>query len=157
MRNVPGSDAQPAASSWRERCTARASRHDRIVARSAAMALEISTRQSGDVTVVDLQGRATIGPNTDSMNRQLRKLTSSGKRKLLLNLAGLTMMDSSGIATIAGTYVSLVREGGMLKLLHPTGRVKEVLLVMRLLNTIPTFEDEAEALASFRPASHSAR
>jgi anti-sigma B factor antagonist len=120
------------------------------------MALEISTRQSGDVTILDLQGRATIGPNTDELNRQLRKLTSTGKRKLLLNLAGLTMMDSSGIATIAGTYVSLVREGGMLKLLRPVGRVREVLAVMRLLNCFPTFEDEAEALASFRPASQSA-
>jgi anti-sigma B factor antagonist len=121
------------------------------------MALEISTRQSGDVTILDLQGRATIGPNTDELNRRLRKITANGVRKLLLNLAGLTMMDSSGIATIAGTYVSLVREGGMLKLLHPTGRVREVLLVMRLLSSIPTFEDEAEALASFRQASQSAR
>ena len=106
---------------------------------------------------MDLEGRASIGPNTDRLDRELRKLAAAGVRKILVNLAGLTMMDSSGIATIAGTYVSLVREGGMLKLLHPTGRVKEVLLVMRLLNTIPTFEDEAEALASFRPASHSAR
>jgi len=121
------------------------------------MALEISTRESDGVTIVDLQGRATIGPNTDSMNLQLRKLTAGGRRKLLLNLAGLTAMDSSGIATIAGTYVSLVREGGSLKLLRPTGRVREVLVVMPLLNSIPTFEDETEAVASFRQASHSAR
>jgi len=127
------------------------------MARSVAMALEISTRQSNGVTIVDLQGRATIGPNTDSLNRQLRKLIASGVRKLLLNLASLTAMDSTGIAVIAGTYVSLVREGGSLKLLRPTGRVREVLVVMRLLNTIPTFEDESEALASFRPASQSAR
>jgi anti-sigma B factor antagonist len=127
-----------------------------MAAPTVAMALEISTRQSGDVTIVDLQGRATIGPNTDSMNFQLRKLTTGGRHKLLLNLAGLTAMDSSGIAVIAGTYVSLVRDGGSLKLLRPTGRVREVLVVMRLLNTIPAFEDEAEAVASFRPASRSA-
>jgi anti-anti-sigma factor len=121
------------------------------------MALEISIRQSGDVTIVDLQGRATIGANTDLLNRQLRKLAVGGALKLLVNLAGLTMMDSSGIATIAGTYVSLIRQGGRLKLLRPSGRVREVLTVMRLLDSIPTFEDEVEALASFRPASQSAR
>lgn len=120
------------------------------------MPLEISTRLADDVTIVDLQGRATIGPNTDLLNRHLRKLTTDGARKLLLNLAGLTMMDSSGIATIAGTYVSLVRQGGSLKLLRPSPRVREVLVVMRILNSIPTFEDEAEALVSFRPVSQSA-
>ncbi len=120
------------------------------------MPLEISIRQAGDVTVVDLQGRATIGANTDILNRELRKLVASGVQKVLVNLAGLTMMDSSGIATIAGSYVTLVRQGGSLKLLRPSNRVREVLVVMRLLNCIPTFEDEGEALASFQVASQSA-
>jgi len=119
------------------------------------MPLEISIRQSGDVTIVDLRGRATIGPNTDLLNRQFRKLTAV-VRNVLVNLAGLTMMDSSGIATIAGAYVTLKREGGSLKLLHPSDRVREVLVVMRILNSIPTFESEAEALASFHPATRSA-
>jgi anti-sigma B factor antagonist len=120
------------------------------------MPLEISIRESEDVTIVDLQGRATIGANTDLLDFQLRKLTASGVRKVLVNLAGLTMMDSSGIASIAGTYVGLTREGGSLKLLRPSDRVREVLAVMRILNSIPTFENEAEALASFRQASRSA-
>ena len=118
------------------------------------MPLEISIRESEDVTIVDLQGRATIGANTDLLDRQLRKLTAGGVRKVLVNLAGLTMMDSSGIASIAGTYVGLTREG--VKLLRPSDRVREVLAVMRILNSIPTFENEAEALASFRQASRSA-
>jgi anti-sigma B factor antagonist len=121
-----------------------------------AMPLEISIRQSDDVAIVDLQGRASIGPNTDRLDRELRKLAADGARKILVNLAGLTMMDSSGIATIAGTYVSLIRQGGSLKLLHPSDRVREVLVVMRILNSIPTFEDEAEALASFSTATSSA-
>jgi anti-sigma B factor antagonist len=121
------------------------------------MPLEISIRQADDVTVLDLQGRATIGVNTDLLDRRLRELIAGGVRKLLVNLAGLTMMDSSGIAAIAGSYVSLVREGGSLKLLRPSDRVREVLHVMRLLNCIPTFEDDGEALASFRVASQSAR
>jgi anti-sigma B factor antagonist len=120
------------------------------------MLLEISIRQSDDVTILDLQGRATIGPNTDLLNRQLRKFIAAGVRKVLVNLSSLTMMDSSGIATIAGAYVSLTREGGSLKLLHPSDRVREVLAVMRILNSIPTFENEPDALAAFRSATHSA-
>ena len=121
-----------------------------------AMPLEISIRESDGVTIVDLEGRASIGPNTDRLNHELRRLAADGVRKILVNLAGLTMMDSSGIATIAGTYVSLTREGGSLKLLRPSDRVREVLVVMRILNSIPTFEDEAEALASFSTATRSA-
>jgi anti-sigma B factor antagonist len=120
------------------------------------MPLEISIRQSDDVAIVDLQGRASIGPNTDRLDRELRKLAADGVRKILVNLAGLTMMDSSGIASIAGSFVSLTRQGGSLKLLSPSDRVREVLVVMRILNSIPTFEDEAEALASFNSATHSA-
>jgi hypothetical protein len=72
---------------------------------------QISIRESGDVTILDLRGRATIG--ADSAN---------GVRKLLLNLAGVTQLDSSGICAIIGTYVSLSRQGGSLKLLCPWGR-----------------------------------
>jgi anti-sigma B factor antagonist len=120
------------------------------------MPLEISIRESEGVTIVDLKGRASIGPNTDRLDHDLRKLAADGVRKILVNLAGLTMVDSSGIATIAGTYVSLAREGGSLKLMRPSDRVREVLTVMRILNSIPTFEDEAAALASFRPTTRSA-
>ena len=120
------------------------------------MPLEISIRESEGVTIVDLNGRASIGPNTDRLDHDLRKLAAAGVRNILVNLAGLTMIDSSGIATIAGTYVSLVREGGSLKLMRPSDRVREVLTVMRILNSIPTFEDEAAALASFHPATRSA-
>jgi len=117
------------------------------------MPLEVSIRESEGVTIVDLEGRASIGPNTDRLDHELRKLAAAGVRKILVNLAGLTMIDSSGIATIAGTYVSLAREGGSLKLMRPSDRVREVLTVMRILNSIPTFEDEAAALASFRVAT----
>ncbi len=74
----------------------------------------------------------------------------------MLNLANLTQVDSSGVSIIIETYVSLKRQAGDLKLLCPRGRVLEVLDVFRLLDTIPSFEDETKALASFRPLSYSA-
>lgn len=121
------------------------------------MGLQISTRESGDVSILDLRGRATIdGGESELLSNQLQKLVANGVRKLLLNLADLTQVDSSGVSIIVGTYVSLKRQGGDLKLLSPSGRVLEVLTVFHLIDTIPSFQDEAEALASFRPQGYSA-
>ena len=121
------------------------------------MGLQISIRESADVTILDLQGRATIGADSDLLNSHLQKLIANGVRKLLLNLADVTQLDSSGISAIIGTHVSLSRQGGGLKLLRPSGRVRAVLQVIRLPDIVPTFEDETQALASFRPQRYSAR
>jgi len=118
--------------------------------------LQISVRESGDVTILDLRGRATIGVDSDLLISHLQRLVANGVRKLLLNLADVTQLDSSGISAIVGTSASLRRQGGSLKLLCPRGRVRAVLRVVRLLETIPTFEDETQALASFRPRGYSA-
>lgn len=121
------------------------------------MALQISIRTSGDVTILDLQGRATIGGDCDLLGGHLEKFVANGAQKLLLNMAGLTQLDSSGISAITRTYVSIRDQGGSVKLLRPRGRVRTVLRVIRLLDAIPTFEDEAQALASFRPQGYSAK
>jgi anti-anti-sigma factor len=110
--------------------------------------LQISIRESDGVTIVDLNGKATIGHDNDLLNSNLRKLVASGVRNLLLNLANLTQVDSSSIGTIASTFVSLRRQGGNLKLLRLGGRVRAALDATRLLDHIPTFEEETEALAS---------
>ena len=121
------------------------------------MDLQISIRESGDVTILDLRGRATIGADSDLLISHLQTLAANGVRKLLLNLADLTQLDSSGISAITATYVSLSRQGGSLKLLCPCGRVRAVLRVIRLLDIVPTFEDETQAMASFQPRGYSAR
>jgi anti-anti-sigma factor len=87
----------------------------------------------------------------------LQRLVANGVRNLLVNLSDMTELDSSGISAITGTYVSLGCQGGILKLLGPWGRVRAVLRVSRLLDIIPTFEDETQALASFQPRGYSAR
>ena len=121
------------------------------------MDLEISIRESGDVTILDLRGKATIGAESDLLSGHLQKLVGNGVQKLLVNLEDVTQLDSSGISAITGTHVSLSRQGGSLKLLFPSGRVQAVLRVIRLPDIIPTFEDETQALASFRPQSNFAR
>lgn len=114
------------------------------------LALEIKTRQSGDITIVDVIGRATIGPSTDYMSTTLHKILESGARKVLVNLAQAQQIDSSGISILVRSFVTLGREGGSLKLTSAAGRVREVLVVTRLLDAIPSFDDEAAALASFK-------
>jgi anti-anti-sigma factor len=121
------------------------------------LGLEISTQETTDVTIVHLLGRATIcGGESELLSNYLKKLLASGARKLLLNLRGLTQIDSSGVGIIVGTYVSVRRQGGDLKLLCPSDRVRKVLTVFHLLDTIESFEDEAQAVTSFRPSDYPA-
>ena len=116
------------------------------------MGLQISIRESGDVTILDLRGRSTIdGGESQLLSLQLQKLLATGVRKLLLNLGDLTQVDSSGISIIVKTYVSVRGQGGDLRLLRPGGRVLEVFRVLHLLEITPSFEDEIQALASFQP------
>ena len=122
------------------------------------MGLLISFRKFGDVTIVDLRGRSTFSNGErELLSSRLEGLVANGVRKVLLNLADLTQIDSSGVSIIVGTFVSLKREGGGLKLLCPRGRVLEVLTVFHLQTIIPSFEDEAHALASFQPLSYFAK
>jgi anti-anti-sigma factor len=117
--------------------------------------LQISIRERGDVSILDLRGRSTIDVGeSESLSKHLRELTVTGKRKLLLNLLNLSQIDSSGVSIIIELYVSLKRSGGELKLLAPRGRVFHVLRVFKLLDVIPNFEDEADAVESFQPRSH---
>jgi len=121
------------------------------------MGLQVSIRESAEVTILDLQGRVTIGADSDLLNVHLKKLVAQGVRKLLLNLEDVTQLDSLGISAVVGTYVSLSRQGGSLRLLCPSGRVQDVLRVIRVADFIPTFQDETQALASFRPQGNAAK
>ena len=91
------------------------------------------------------------------LSNHLQKLVSKGARKLLLNLADLTQVDSSGVSIIVETYVSLKHRGGDLKLLCPCGRVLEVFSVLHLIEIIPSFENESQAVISFGPETFFAK
>jgi anti-sigma B factor antagonist len=116
----------------------------------AFMGLQITKRVSGNVTILELQGRMIIGSGNDALATELRKLAEAGPSEVLVNLAGVAQIDSSGISTLVRSFVTLERQGGGLKILNPTGHVKEVLELTRLIHSIPAFTDEAKAIAAFR-------
>jgi anti-sigma B factor antagonist len=116
----------------------------------AIMGLQITTRKSGNVTILDLAGRIVIGVSNDSLSAELRKFAEAGRSEIVVNLGGVTQIDSSGISTLVRSFVTLERQGGGLKILNPTGNVKEVLELTRLIQAIPAFTDEGKAVAAFR-------
>jgi anti-anti-sigma factor len=132
---------------------------DRVVVSSrkkADMDLQISLRKSGKVTIVDLRGRIMSGPTGDSFKAELRRLAESTLSDVLINLAEVTQMDSSGIGALIQSYVMLTRGGASLKLLNPVGKVLEVLEVTHLNTALAVYADEASALASFRDTTRDA-
>jgi anti-anti-sigma factor len=115
------------------------------------VALRISIREAGEVTILDLLGRSTTNDGESELLRaQFEKLISEGARFFLLNLSDLTQIDSSGVSAIVKTCMRLRGQGGDLKFLRPRVHAREVFRVLHLLDVIPTFEDETEALESFR-------
>jgi anti-anti-sigma factor len=113
-------------------------------------AVQIAMRLVDDATVLDLEGRLILGPATELLSGRLQDLIAKGCRKLLVNMKTVTQVDTTGISTIVRAFVSMQREGGKLALFHMSDRVRMVLDMTRLLNVIPNYSDEAEALTHLR-------
>ena len=105
--------------------------------------------RKGKVVIVELSGRLTMGDGSDSVEEFLQKLVAQGDRAVLLDMAGVPLMDSRGIKAIVYGLTSLRKRGGQLKLLSLTPRVREVLDYTRLLTVFEVFEDEEAAVKSF--------
>ena len=112
--------------------------------------LNIRERQAGDVTILDLEGKITIGEGNVALRTAVRKLVSEGKKKVLLNLSGVSYMDSSGIGELVSSYTAISNSGGELKLLKLTQKIKDLLTITKLLTVFDVYEDEEEALASYK-------
>jgi len=109
--------------------------------------VQISSRRIEDVVILDLGGRLVLGPATEALSNALQETLAKGARKLLLNMKGVTQVDTTGISTIVRAFVSLQRSGGKLGLFHVSDRVRQILDLTRLLNVIPSSADEAEAIS----------
>src|ERR1043165_599334 len=112
--------------------------------------LDIRERQSGDVTVLDMDGKITIGEGSVTLRGAVRRLLEEGKKKILLNLAGVRYMDSSGIGELVSSYTAINKEGGQLKLLNLEKKLQDLLTITKLLTVFDAYDDEAEALTNFK-------
>ena len=113
------------------------------------MSVKLTTWQVGDVTVIDAVGRITLGEGASTFRDRVRELASGGHRKLLLNLAEVSYIDSSGIGELVSGFTTLANQGGTLKLLKLTKRVKDLLQITKLYTVFEVHEDEAGAVRSF--------
>jgi anti-sigma B factor antagonist len=113
------------------------------------VSVKLNTRQVGDVTVLDISGRITLGEGSSTLRDTLRELTAKGNKKILLNLSDVSYIDSSGIGELVSGFTSVSNQGGTLKLLGLTKRVKDLLQITKLYTVFDVHEDEAHAIRSF--------
>ena len=112
--------------------------------------LNIRERQAGDITVLDMDGRITIGEGSISLRSAVRRLLEEGKKNILLNLAGVGYIDSSGIGELVSSYTAIKNNQGQLKLLSLTEKLRDLLTITKLLTVFDAYDTEAEALESFK-------
>jgi anti-sigma B factor antagonist len=111
--------------------------------------MQIEERVVGDVTVLDLKGKMTLGEGDELLKDKINSLIQQGHRRLVLNLEGVPYIDSAGLGEIVRTYTTVSRQGGKLKLLNLTKRIQDLLAITKLLTVFETFEDEQSAVSSF--------
>jgi anti-sigma B factor antagonist len=111
--------------------------------------LEITRRKRDGATVLDVSGRVTAGAGANQLREMVRELSESGERKVLLNLAEVEFLDSTGLGALAAASEMLRTRGGQLRVVNATGPVRHVFQITRLNKVFPDFGDEDAALASF--------
>lgn len=114
--------------------------------------MHIHQRSVGDVTVIDITGKMTLGEGDELLRDKVNSLIQQGQKKLVLNLAEVPYIDSAGLGEIVRTYTTVSRQGGALKLLSLTKRIQDLLAITKLLTVFETFDTEAEAVKSFSSA-----
>lgn len=113
------------------------------------MALTAKARQVGNVAVVDLHGKVTLGENTGILRDELRSLLAQGKKHIVLNMKDVSYVDSAGLGELVGAYTTAANQGGAVKLLHLQSKMKDLLQITKLETIFPTFDDEQAAIHSF--------
>lgn len=113
------------------------------------MSAKLTTRQVGDVTVIDASGRITLGEGSTIFREKIKELAASGAKKVLINMGDISYIDSSGIGELVSGFTTIANTGGSLKLLNLGKRVQDLLQITKLYTVFETFDDEAAAIRSF--------
>ncbi len=111
--------------------------------------MQIDERTVGDVMVLDVKGKVTLGEGDEMLKDKVNSLVNQGFKKIVLNLAAVPYIDSAGLGEIVRTYTTVSRQGGNLKLLNLTKRITDLLSITKLLTVFETYDSENEAIRSF--------
>lgn len=111
--------------------------------------MEIEERTAGDVTILDLKGKITLGEGDELLKDKINALILAERHRVVLNLEAVPYMDSAGLGELVRTYTTVSRQGGQLKLLKLTKRIRDLLSITKLLAVFETFDSEQEAISSF--------
>jgi anti-sigma B factor antagonist len=114
------------------------------------MELRATYRDAGVITVVDISGRITLGEGSALLRKTIRELIDDNRTKIILNLADVNYIDSSGIGELVSAYTAVKKSGGEMKLLHLTKKVHDLLQLTKLFTVFDVYSDEHTATASFR-------
>jgi len=112
--------------------------------------MEIQERVLENVVVIDLNGKLTIGEGDELLREKINSLVLQGHTNLLLNLGEVPYVDSAGLGEIVRTFTTVKHQGGTLKLVNLTKRIKDLLTITKLLAVFDTYDSEAEAVGSFK-------
>ena len=113
------------------------------------MALTAKTRRIGNVAIVDLNGKVTLGENTGILRDELKSLLAQGNKHIILNLKDVSYVDSAGLGELVGAYTTATNQGGAVKLLHMQSKMRDLMQITKLHTIFPAFEDEQQAVSSF--------
>jgi len=111
--------------------------------------MKASTRQQQDITIVDLSGQIKLGEGSSILRETVKDLLGKGRKKILLSLADINYIDSSGIGELVSAFTSARNQGGELKLLHPIKKVHDVLQITKLYTVFDVKDNEAAAISAF--------
>src|SRR5687767_10361147 len=111
--------------------------------------MKATSRSVDGVEVIALQGKITIGSGDSQLREVISENLNAGKNKILLDMSGVTTIDSSGIGELVGSYTTVANRGGKLKLLHLPAKLNELLHVTQLITVFEVYENEPEAVKSF--------
>ena len=111
--------------------------------------MQIEERMVGDVVMLDLKGKITLGEGDELLKDKVNSLVNQGHKKIVLNLADVPYIDSAGLGEVVRTYTTVSRQGGSLKLLNLTKRITDLLAITKLLTVFETFDVEGDAVKSF--------
>ena len=113
------------------------------------MSMTLTTREVGGVTILDLSGKITLGEGGVTLREEVRKLVGEGQKKIVLNLAEVNYIDSSGLGELVSAYTAVKNAGGELKLLNLTSKVRDLFVITKLVTVFDVKDDEASAVSSF--------